>query len=87
LCRQNIPSSLSTPEIASFWKEKRFAISHLNRREAGHETSAGRQHMGELFTPQHLMVLAVITVLLFGGKNCRNSRRSWERVFADSKME
>ncbi len=30
--------------------------------------AAGRSSMGELFTPTHLIVLAVVAVVLFGGK-------------------
>ncbi len=29
---------------------------------------AGRDSMGELFTPTHLIVLAVVVLVLFGGK-------------------
>ena len=31
-------------------------------------TAAGRNSMGELFTPMHLMVLAIVVLVLFGGK-------------------
>ena len=31
-------------------------------------TAAGRLRMGELFTPTHLIVLAVVAIVLFGGK-------------------
>jgi sec-independent protein translocase protein TatA len=31
-------------------------------------TAAGRNTMGELFTPTHLIVLAVVVLVLFGGK-------------------
>jgi sec-independent protein translocase protein TatA len=30
--------------------------------------AAGRNTMGELFTPTHLIVLAVVVLILFGGK-------------------
>jgi sec-independent protein translocase protein TatA len=30
--------------------------------------AAGRITMGELFTPMHLMVLAIVVLVLFGGK-------------------
>lgn len=29
---------------------------------------AGRNSMGELFTPMHLMILAIVVLVLFGGK-------------------
>jgi sec-independent protein translocase protein TatA len=31
-------------------------------------TAAGRNSMGELFTPTHLIVIAVVVLVLFGGK-------------------
>ncbi len=30
--------------------------------------AAGRNSMGELFTPMHLMILAIVVLVLFGGK-------------------
>jgi sec-independent protein translocase protein TatA len=30
--------------------------------------TAGRNSMGELFTPMHLMFLAIVVIILFGGK-------------------
>ncbi len=31
-------------------------------------TAAGRNSMGELFTPTHLIVIAIVVLVLFGGK-------------------
>ena len=31
-------------------------------------TAAGRKSMGELFTPGHLILLAIVVIVLFGGK-------------------
>jgi sec-independent protein translocase protein TatA len=31
-------------------------------------TAAGRNSMGELFTPGHLILLAIVVIVLFGGK-------------------
>ena len=33
-----------------------------------YRSAAGRNSMGELFTPMHLMVLAIVVLVLFGGK-------------------
>ena len=38
--------------------------------------------MGELVTPQHLMVIAVIALVLFGGKKLPELGKGWTKVSA-----
>ena len=43
--------------------------------------------MGELLTPTHLMVIAIIAFYSSPEISCPNSVRGWAKVSADSKME
>jgi sec-independent protein translocase protein TatA len=43
--------------------------------------------MGELLTPTHLIVIAVVAFLLFGGNKLPELGKGWAKVSADSKME
>ena len=55
--------------MASLYEDRRITISRVNHKTAGRKILQQREKdMVELFTPSHLLIVAVIAFVLFGGK-------------------
>jgi hypothetical protein len=43
--------------------------------------------MGELLTPMHLMMVAIVAFVLFAGRSFPSLAKDWAKVYLGSKME